>query len=109
MASQGEAYIRLGDESIVAPDHILNGMNHLTPLHQKYDAKDFAFSSFRARYRKWTGKSFDNSFLASFGLVEEDTDKLTNAGVLIADDCPLRHSRVFCVRWTGLTKARVLL
>ncbi len=74
-------------------------------LVSKYDAKDFAFSSLRARYRKWTGKSFDNSFLASFGLVEEDTDKLTNAGVLIADECPLRQSRLFCVRWNGLTKA----
>ena len=106
-----EAYIRLGDESIGAPDHILHelildGMNEsFDSLVSKYDAKDFAFSSLRARYRKWTGKSFDNSFLASFGLVEEDTDKLTNAGVLIADDCPLRQSRVFCVRWNGLTKA----
>ena len=106
-----EAYIRLGDESIVAPDHILHelildGMNEsFDALVSKYDAKDFAFSSLRARYRKWTGKSFDDSFLASFGLVEEDTNKLTNAGVLIADDCPLRQSRVFCVRWNGLTKA----
>ena len=106
-----EAYIRLGDESIVAPDHILNelildGMNEsFDAFVSKYDAKDFAFSSLRARYRKWTGKSFDDSFLASFGLVEEDTNKLTNAGVLIADDCPLRQSRVFCVRWNGLTKA----
>ena len=106
-----EAYIRLGDESIVAPDHILHelildGMNEsFDALVSKYDAKDFAFSSLRARYRKWTGKSFNNSFLASFGLVEEDTDKLTNAGVLIADECPLRQSRLFCVRWNGLTKA----
>ena len=106
-----EAYIRLGDESIVAPDHILHelildGMNEsFDALVSKYDAKDFAFSSLRARYRKWTGKSFDNSFLVSFGLVEEDTDKLTNAGVLIADECPLRQSRLFCVRWNGLTKA----
>ena len=106
-----EAYIRLGDESIVAPDHILHelildGMNEsFDSLVSKYDAKDFAFSSLRARYRKWTGKSFDDSFLVSFGLVEEGTNKLTNAGVLIADDCPLRQSRLFCVRWNGLTKA----
>ena len=103
--------IRLGDESIVAPDHILHelildGMNEsFDSLISKYDAKDFAFSSLRARYRKWTGKSFDDSFLVSFGLVDEDTNKLTNAGVLIADDCPLRQSRLFCVRWNGLTKA----
>ena len=110
-----EAYIRLGDESIIAPDHILHelildGMNEsFDSLVSKYDAKDFAFSSLRARYRKWTGKSFDDSFLVSFGLVEEGTNKLTNAGVLIADDCPLRQSRLFCVRWNGLTKASVLL
>ena len=106
-----EAYISLGDESIPAPDHILHelildGMNEsFDSLVSKYDAKDFAFSSLRARYRKWTGKSFDDSFLVSFGLVEEGTNKLTNAGVLIADDCPLRQSRLFCVRWNGLTKA----
>ena len=74
-------------------------------LVSKYDAKDFAFSSLRARYRKWTGKSFDDSFLVSFGLVEKGTNKLTNAGVHIADDCPLRQSWLFCIRWNGLTKA----
>ena len=106
-----EAYIRLGDESIVAPDHILHelildGMNEsFDALVSKYDVKDFAFSKLRERYRRWTGKSFDDKFLASFGLVEEETNKLTNAGVLIADDCPLRQSRLFCVRWNGLTKA----
>lgn len=106
-----EAYIRLGDESIAAPDYILHelildGMNEsFDSLVSKYDAKDFAFSKLRERYRRWTGKSFDNKFLASFGLVDQDTNKLTNAGVLIADDCPLRQSRLFCVRWNGLTKA----
>ena len=110
-----EAYIRLGDESIVAPDHILHelildGMNEsFDALVSKYDAKDFAFSSLRARYKKHTGKSLDDSFLVSFGLVDEDTNKLTNAGVIIADDSPLRQSRVFCVRWNGLTKAGGLI
>ena len=99
-----EAYIRLGDESIVAPDHILHelildGMNEsFDALVTKYVAKDFALTKLRERYRRWTGKSFDDKFLASFGLVEEETNKLTNAGVLIADDCPLRQSRLFCVR-----------
>ena len=106
-----EAYIRLGDESIVAPDHILHelildGMNEsFDAVISKYSAEDFAFSKLRERYRRWTGKSFNDKFLASFGLVDGDTNKLTNAGVLIADDCPLRQSRVFCVRWNGLTKA----
>ena len=30
---------------------------------------------------------------------------LTNAGVLLADESPMRHSRLFCTRWNGLDKA----
>lgn len=29
-------------------------------------------------------------------------EKLTNAGALLADDSPIRHSRIFCTRWNGL-------
>ena len=29
---------------------------------------------------------------------------LTNAGALLADESPLRHSRLFCTRWNGLDK-----
>lgn len=32
-------------------------------------------------------------------------DRLTNAGALFADDCPIRWSRLFCTRWNGLDKA----
>lgn len=32
-------------------------------------------------------------------------DRLTNAGALFADDCPVRWSRLFCTRWNGLDKA----
>ena len=32
-------------------------------------------------------------------------DRLTNAGALFADDCPVRGSRLFCTRWNGLDKA----
>ena len=77
-------------------------------LTSKYDAADFAFTKLRERYRIWTGKSFDNSYLESFGLVDEN-GKLTNAGAFLADECPLRHSRLFCVRWDGLTKAGGLI
>lgn len=110
-----EAYIRLGDESIVAPDHILHelildGVNEsFDALVSKYYAKDYAFTKLRERYKVWTGNSFDDKYLVSFGLVEEETGKLTNAGVLFADVCPLRQSRLFCVRWNGLTKAGGLM
>lgn len=39
-----------------------------------------------------------------FGLVDEN-NMLTNAGVLLADESPIRHSRLFCTRWYGLDKA----
>ena len=35
--------------------------------------------------------------------------ELTNAGALIADESPVRHSRVFCTRRNGLTKAPGLM
>ena len=30
---------------------------------------------------------------------------MTNAGALVADESPVRYSRLFCTRWGGLTKA----
>ena len=32
----------------------------------------------------------------------DNNGKLTNAGALLADDSPIRHSRIFCTRWNGL-------
>ena len=34
-----------------------------------------------------------------------ENDKLTNAGALLVDESPIRHSRLFCTRWNGLDKA----
>ena len=31
--------------------------------------------------------------------------RLTNAGALLADQSPVRHSRLFCTRWNGLDKS----
>ena len=44
----------------------------------------------------------------SYGLVDTN-GKLTNAGALIADESPIRYSRLFCTRWNGLTKSGGLL
>ena len=44
----------------------------------------------------------------SWGLVNEK-GMLTNAGALLADDSPIRHSRIFCTRWNGLDKAHGLI
>ena len=40
----------------------------------------------------------------SFGLVNEQGE-LTNAGALLADESPIRCSRLFCTRWNGLNKS----
>ena len=40
----------------------------------------------------------------SFGIVDEK-GKLTNAGALLADNCPIRYSRLFCTHWNGLDKS----
>lgn len=37
--------------------------------------------------------------------IRDENGKLTNAGVLLADDSPVRHSRLFCTRWNGLDKS----
>ena len=37
--------------------------------------------------------------------IRDETGKLTNAGALLADDSPIRNSRLFCTRWGGLDKS----
>lgn len=50
------------------------------------------------------GKILEESDFLSFELMDED-GMLTNAGALLAEDSPVRHSRLFCTRWHGLDKA----
>lgn len=63
------------------------------------------FDALKKRYREATGNilDFDND-LISFRLIQED-GQMTNAGVLLADQWNIHHSRVFCTRWNGLDKA----
>ena len=44
--------------------------------------EDYAFSKLKERYKKWTGNSFDEKDLISFGLADEQ-GYLTNAGALL--------------------------
>lgn len=69
-----------------------------------HKTEDYAFSKLRERYKKWTGNSFDEKDLISFGLANEQ-GYLTNAGALIADESPVMCSRLFCTRWNGLNKS----
>ena len=101
---------RIGNESVVADstEHkrlVLRGRNSsfdARPSDEMFE--DYAFSKLRSRYYAWNGLSFDNKLYRSFGLVD-NKGILTYAGLLMADECPLRQSRVFCTRWNGKTKA----
>lgn len=104
-----EAYIRLGNESVKADATelkrlVLRGRNSsYDALSSTYNASDYSFSKLRERYKAWTGESLEDKELISFGLVD-DKGMLTNAGALMADNSPIRWSRVFCTRWNGLDK-----
>lgn len=62
------------------------------------------FSKLRERYYEWNSSSMEEKNFESFGIVDGN-GKLTNAGALLADNCPIRHSRLFCTRWNGLDKS----
>ena len=104
-----EAYIRLGDETILAPSHILNelvlkGMNRtydsITSIHKK---RDFSFSYFEATYFERTHTKFKELDYISMKLMEKD-GVLTNTGLLLSDQNIIYQSRVFCTHWDGKTK-----
>ena len=105
-----EAYVRVGNESVKATSTelkrlVLRGKNtSYDSQNSTYKIEDFAYTQLRARYKKWTGNSFEEKDLVSFGIVNED-GCLTNAGVLLVDDSPIRWSRLFCTRWNGLNKS----
>ena len=105
-----EAYVRVGNESVKVTSTelkrlVLRGSNTSYDSRiSSYRIEDFAFSKLRERYKKWTGNSFDEKDLISFGLANEQ-GYLTNAGSLIVDESPIRCSRLFCTRWNGLNKS----
>ncbi len=105
-----EAYVRIGNESVKASQTelrrlVLRGVNTtFDSVVTNYRIEDFAFSKLQARYKKWTGSSFQEKEMISFGLATPE-GFLTNAGLLMADDSPILCSRVFCTRWLGLTRS----
>ena len=72
-------------------------------MRSSYDKDRFSFTKLKATYFSKTNNTFDEDEYESWGLVEDD--KLTNAGALLVDESPIRHSRLFCTRWNGLDKA----
>lgn len=104
-----DAYIRIGNESVKANSIdlkrlVLKGEKRTwDSLPSNHKRANFAFETLRAEYFARAKIEFAESDLESFGLVEGGV--LTNAGALLADKSPIRHSRVFCTRWNGLTKS----
>lgn len=107
---QMQAFVRVGNESVVAStskhkELVLKGSNmSYDSLVSRCRFEDMAFTVLRATYFKRTNRSFEDSDYESFGIINEKGE-LTNAGALLADYSPVRHSRLFCTRWNGLDKA----
>ena len=73
-------------------------------LTSPFEYKNMAFTKLRSVCKQRTHNEFLDTDYESWGIINENGE-LTNAGALIADESPVRHSRVFCTRWNGLTKA----
>ena len=104
------AFCRIGNESVpVTPtklkELILRGSTtSYDNLKSQYNFDDMSFTKLKSAYKQRTGNQLENSDYESFGIVDENGN-LTNAGALIADESPIKHSRLFCTRWNGLDKA----
>ena len=104
------AYYRAGNDSVPCDaiklrELTLKGTGKsYDSLPSGYKLSDMAFSKLKSVYYQRTKKEFTESDFESFGLSGSD-GIMTNAGALLADESPIRHSRVFCTRWNGLTMA----
>ena len=108
------AFVRIGNESVPAnaidlKRLVMKGSKvTFDSLLSQYYIEDLDFSKLRATYRMITGKKFTIEDFVSCGLADMH-HVLTNAGVLLADESPMRQSRLFCTRWLGLDKASGLM
>ena len=101
------AFVRIGNESVTADRLqlkalVLKGSGRTyDSLPSNYRFEDMAFTKLRSVHYKRLQRSFDDSEFVSWGIVDENGN-LTNAGALLADESPVRQSRIFCTRWNGL-------
>ena len=104
---QMQAFVRVGNESVVAStskhkELVLKGSNmSYDSLESRWRFEDMAFSKLRSVHYKRLQRSFEDSEFTSWGIIDEN-GKLTNAGALLADESPVRQSRIFCTRWNGM-------
>jgi ATP-dependent DNA helicase RecG len=73
-------------------------------LETNYELAKYSFDALKATYYERLHSPFEDIDFISFDLAT-DGGKLTNAGVLLADQKILRQNRIFCTRWNGLSKA----
>ena len=101
------AFVRIGNESVVTDriqlkSLVMKGSGRtFDGLPSSYRFEDMAFSKLRSVHYKRLQHSFEDSEFTSWGIIDEN-GKLTNAGALLADESPMRQSRIFCTRWNGL-------
>ena len=99
---KGWERIRCGKSHSIEDSCFKNGAGRTyDSLPSNKSFKDMAFSKLRSVHYKRLQRSFEDSEFVSWGIVDED-GKLTNAGALLADESPVRQSRIFCTRWNGL-------
>lgn len=107
------AYIRSGDKSIEAPEHVLDnlilkGKNKTYDcLPSEYRIDDVSFTLLDATLKRETGTPINvNRDYISLNLVNED-GYITNAGLLLCDQGPIKQSRIFCTKWKGIVKGSI--
>ncbi len=106
------AYVRIGNESVPAPDHMLNelilkGSNRtFDSIVTEYKKEDYSFTLLEATYYQRARLRFEQSDYLSFGLANEN-GILTRAGSLLTDQHIVYNSRIFCTRWNGLDKGSI--
>ena len=108
-----EAYVRHGDQSVLAEPHELNNLV-LKGKNRTYDSlpsnktiEDVSFTLLAATYKKETGDSMVMPRdLISMGLVDVE-GRISNAGVLLCDQGPAHQSKIICTRWKGIHKGSV--
>lgn len=104
------AFYRVGNQSVpVTPSKLIElvlkgSATSYDSLKSKYSFNNMSFTKLKSTYHQKTGNQFDESDFESFGIIDSEKN-LTNAGALLADESPIKHSRLFCTRWNGLDKA----
>ena len=102
------AYVRIGNESVVADrlqlkSLVMKGAGRTyDSLPSSFKFEDMAFSKLKSVHYKRLQRSFEDNEFTSWGIIDENGN-LTNAGALLADESPMRQSRIFCTRWNGLS------